>query len=127
MKSFSSLLPFLTLALAFGLSNAARIANQRRGVTAFTRQDSECSNAEWCIVSLAELPLQITTCLEALNDIGEVVSDDPPDPIKVVSQGADCIAEATLAAVELPSHCSGCTAVLDGECPSDKVPCTGPP
>jgi hypothetical protein len=26
-----------------------------------------------CIVSLAELPLQITTCAEAVNDINEVL------------------------------------------------------
>ncbi|KAF5392852.1 hypothetical protein D9757_000955 [Collybiopsis confluens] len=130
MKTFSNILAILTLALTFGLSDAARIANQRRGITTLSAR-AECDNSEFveCIVSLAELPLQITTCIEALDDIGKVLNsqEDPPDPIAVAAQGADCIAEATLAAIELPSHCSGCLAALDGECPHAEIPCTGPP
>ncbi|KIJ48762.1 hypothetical protein M422DRAFT_45184 [Sphaerobolus stellatus SS14] len=113
--------PFLALTL-FGLSNGATI---RPLVAVSPRAECELSEFVECIVSLAELPLQITTCAEALNDINDTSPDK--DPIKQAAQAADCIAEATLAGVELPSHCAGCTKVLDGECPSDKIPCTGPP
>jgi len=69
--------------------------------------------------------MQITTCREAVNDFDDTSPDK--DPIKQDSQAADCIAEAFLAAVELPEHCGGCLKVLDGECPDDEVPCEGPP
>ncbi|KAF8989164.1 hypothetical protein BDQ17DRAFT_1373476, partial [Cyathus striatus] len=79
------LLPFAAL---ISIANSS-VLRQRAAAA------SECSLVE-CIVSLAELPLQITTY---------------SDPIKLATQAADCIAEASLAAVELPSHCSGCTKV----------------
>ncbi|EIN09817.1 hypothetical protein PUNSTDRAFT_133589 [Punctularia strigosozonata HHB-11173 SS5] len=124
MKSFISL-AFLTLVALVELSAASAV--QRKPRSALSLRADECEFTE-CIVSLAELPLQITTCIEALNDINEAAEDPQnSDPIKTATQGADCIAEASLAAVELPSHCSGCTKVLDGECPQSEIPCTGPP
>ena len=84
-----------------------------------------------CIASLAELPLQITTCTEAVNDfnnsyqggkyfllaahpMGEVFDvahtsfiPTDNDGLKTWAQAADCIAEATIAGFDIVSlyHC----------------------
>jgi len=122
----ANFLPFVVLSL-LQLSNAGTVSTQTRGAV-FPRADCEFSDFVVCIVNLAELPMQITTCAEAVEDINKADSaNDGFDPIKTATQGADCIAEAFLAAVELPEHCGGCLKALDGECPQAEIPCTGPP
>ncbi|KLO09845.1 hypothetical protein SCHPADRAFT_922269 [Schizopora paradoxa] len=123
----TSFLSLTVFSLLHSSANASAISSQPRN-TLLPRADCEFSDFVSCIVSLAELPMLITTCAEAVDDINKALdSSDDFDPIKTVTQGSDCIAEAFLAAVDLPEHCSGCTKALDGECPNAKVPCTGPP
>lgn len=140
----ANFLPAFVLAI-LQLSNASSIPNHPRGAIV---PRADCSFSDFvgelypsicfsgtklkilitlliitvCIVNLAELPMQITTCAEAVEDINKADSanDGSPsiiiskvcnslnrpthagfDPIKTAAQGADCIAEAFLAAVEL--------------------------
>ncbi|KAF8962200.1 hypothetical protein BDZ97DRAFT_1905324 [Flammula alnicola] len=114
----------LSFALIATLLISDSVASPRKLQLKRQQKEPECEIAG-CIVALAELPLQITACAEALKDLDDESAQK--DVIKEAAQGADCIAEATLAGIELPNDCGGCTAVLDGECPNNEVPCTGPP
>ncbi|KAF8962186.1 hypothetical protein BDZ97DRAFT_1920655 [Flammula alnicola] len=128
------LLSFVLIAIPFISDSVAR---PRKLQLKRQQQESECefaalhlNDALWviwraaCIVALSELPLQITTCAEALKAFENNSTD--PNGVNLEIEGSDCIAEATLG-IELPNDCGGCFAVLDGECPNDEVPCTGPP
>jgi len=98
MKS-ANILPFVMLAL-FQLSNAG---------TVVVREESGCELKDFvqCIVNLGELPLSITACSNAATDIGKIGSKDF-NATETALEGADCLVEAAMEAVDLPEHCGGC-------------------
>jgi len=103
----ANFLPFVTLAV-LQLSYVGANPTQLYG-TLFARDGGGCETEKFvkCIVSLGELGGAISSCVNAATDLGKIGSSDF-NATETALEGADCIVESAMQAVDLPEDCGGC-------------------